>query len=664
MSQDRGKDPVDSLMTARQGHNTKTFDSPFKVDPKIDGKRDDPVWHFIARGRYLDGSTTAGRKSGRRCLCRLCRCSICGGAKAAKKHFSKSEKFRCEAATPAVWNAIWLKDMTKCPKKFASAIETLQSLLLGHPSLEWPPLRFPEDAMSPLVPPTAPSGAVASPNSGAPAIRDTVPRPATTVATRPAAPPSAPLVGTRGARDVGVGRSTPANEPPPVGDGVGSAAFDEASTRAFIESRRWGGSAGSSAPVLAPVFRSARQSDAARGGTAVAPSASPRSSSEHLWLPPPPSRAAQRPVVHHTHGTAHLDPSHAPADARQSASVPRFGEQVDHGVPAEEVPAPVYDSSPTPIPTTTAGGRSAPQPPPVLTGSLDPLQRIRDLAVAQSATPTVWSTSKIRKDTAEVTACIGSPPWWEDLRALCKMLEPIMDMLRLVDSDIRQISKILRRYEEMIASCLSACRDIDREQQDAIVEVFLGRCTMFKTPAHTAAMLLDPEFRDATLCDDAEVQQALVEAQWLRHGGRRDDSIASRVRRHRVHIAIDTGARDMLQDLIVVSEDEMTRVVTEGSTSSAATQYCILQSPALPPFFMSVYRGRWSRGWRREWQGTVVADRTSQRNVVWKVYWRQRLEMFWRRGVMVRSCYRTACHQSIHQTRARNESHIEAQRRL
>ncbi|GBG80586.1 hypothetical protein CBR_g31046 [Chara braunii] len=251
----------------------------------------------------------------------------------------------------------------------------------------WPPLPFPEDAVPPLVSPTAPSGAVASPNSGAPAIRVTVQRPATTVATRPAAPPSAPLAGTRGSRDVGVGRSTPANEPPPLRDGVGSAAFDEESTRAFIESRRWGGSASSSASALASVFRSARQSDVARGGTAVAPGASPRSSPEHPWLPPPPSRAAQRPVVHHAHGTAHPDPSHAPADARHSASVPRFGEQVDHGVPAAEVPPPVSDSSPTPVPTTTGGGRSAPQPPPVLAGMLDPLQGIRDLAVALSTAP-------------------------------------------------------------------------------------------------------------------------------------------------------------------------------------------------------------------------------------------------------------------------------------
>ncbi|GBG88548.1 hypothetical protein CBR_g48017 [Chara braunii] len=171
---------------------------------------------------------------------------------------------------------------------------------------------------------------------------------------------------------------------------------------------------------------------------------------------------------------------------------------------------------------------------------------------------TVWSTGKIRKNAAEVTACIGSPPWWEDLRALCKMLEPIMDMLKLVDSDTHQISKILRLYDEMIASCLSACRDIDRDQQEAIVEVFHRRCTMFKTPAHTTAMLLDPEFRDPTLCDDAEVQQALVEAlQRLRRGGRRDDSIASRVCKRRGHIAIDMGARVMRQDPVVVSEDEM-----------------------------------------------------------------------------------------------------------
>ncbi|GBG64249.1 hypothetical protein CBR_g41169 [Chara braunii] len=125
---------------------------------------------------------------------------------------------------------------------------------------------------------------------------------------------------------------------------------------------------------------------------------------------------------------------------------------------------------------------------------------------------TVWSTSKIRKDVAEVTACIGSPQWWEDLIALYHMLEPIMDMLRLVDSDTRLINKILHRYEVMIASCLSTCKDIDEDQQDAILEVFVRRRTMFQTPAHIAVMLLDPEFRDPTLCDDGEVQRALVEA--------------------------------------------------------------------------------------------------------------------------------------------------------
>ncbi|GBG88547.1 hypothetical protein CBR_g48016 [Chara braunii] len=381
MSQNRGKEPIDSSTSARQGHNTKTFDSPFKVDPKVDGKRDDPVWHFVARGRYLDGSTAADRKCGRRCLCRLCGRSICGGVKATKEHFSKSEKFRCEAVTPAVWNTIWSKDMTKCPKEFASAIETLQSLLPGHPSLQWSPLQFSKDAVLPPVPAIASSGPVASPNSGAPAIRITKARPATTVATRPAAPTSAPLAVIRGARDMEVGRSVPANEPPAARNSAGTATFDEDSTCAFIENHRWGGSADSST-VLAPVFRGARQSDAARVGVAVALGASPLGSSEHPWLPPPPSRVAQRRVVHQAHATALPDPSHAPADARQSASVPRFGEQVDHGVPAEEVPTPVFDSSPTPIPTTTGGGRSASQPPPVLTGSLDTLHRIRDFAVA------------------------------------------------------------------------------------------------------------------------------------------------------------------------------------------------------------------------------------------------------------------------------------------
>ncbi|GBG59811.1 hypothetical protein CBR_g54913 [Chara braunii] len=208
--------------------------------------------------------------------------------------------------------------MTKCPKEFASAIETLQSLVPGHPSLQWLPLRYLEDSVLLPVPTTAPSGPVASPNFAAPAVRVTVPRPATA---RPAAPPFAPLAGTPGAHDVEVGRIAPANEPPPVRDGVGSAAFDEESTRAFIESRMWGRDVGTSVGVT-PVFKSARQSHAA-------------------WV-------------------------------------------AEHGVPAEEVPPSVSDSSPTLVPTTTGAGRSAP---PMLTGSLDPLQRIRDLAAAQSEAP-------------------------------------------------------------------------------------------------------------------------------------------------------------------------------------------------------------------------------------------------------------------------------------
>ncbi|GBG58656.1 hypothetical protein CBR_g57 [Chara braunii] len=667
MSQDRGKDSVDSLTTARQGHNTKTFDSPFKVDPTVDGKRDDLVWHFMARGRYLDGSTAAGRKSSRRCLCKLCGRSICGGAKAAKEHFSKSEKFRCEAATPAVWNAIWSKDMTKCQKEFASAIETLQSHLPGHPSLQWPPLRFPEDAVPPLVPPTASSGVVASPNSRAPAIRVTVSRPATTVATRPAAPPSAPLAGTRGARDVGVGRSTPANEPPLLRDGVGSAAFDEESTRAFIESRSrperdtcepwrvvgcWvlGGRATTgrcrgtyrqqavtsyySDPLerawhlqimrfiveSGMPFNSTKLESFKRMFMMIIPSGvpgapAPRLPSYHMlcttlldeldgevqkcvrsvldtsretgctimtdgwtnirgqtlcnylvgtnigvvyvstdvmrgkkdasalanaWLKRVKSMDVQLsditafvtdsagvnvtamevfqkdesvkhifwiPCVAHIMDLILEDiggNDWVASRISQARLVTRFFKR--HGHAREVFEA--HSTKTLLLPAETRFDTNV-----IMMERLVALRAALTDAVADDRwRRTVWSTSKIRKDAAEVTACIGSPPWWEDLRALCKMLEPIMGMLKLVDNDTRQINKILRRYEEMIAFCLSACHDIDREQQDVIVEVFHRRRTMFKTPAHTAAMLLDPEFRDATLCDDAEVQQALVEA--------------------------------------------------------------------------------------------------------------------------------------------------------
>ncbi|GBG60355.1 hypothetical protein CBR_g4312 [Chara braunii] len=95
------------------------------------------------------------------------------------------------------------------------------------------------------------------------------------------------------------------------------------------------------------------------------------------------------------------------------------------------------------------------------------------------------------------------------MRALCKLLDPIMDILQMVDSDTRQIGKILRRYDEMIVCCLSACAILEKDEQEAVLEVFDRRRTMFKSPAHVAAMMLDPEFRERTMPDDEEMQHGL-----------------------------------------------------------------------------------------------------------------------------------------------------------
>ncbi|GBG83116.1 hypothetical protein CBR_g36734 [Chara braunii] len=129
----------------RKGHNSKTFDSPFKIDAGMDAKRDDLVWHFVARCRYLYPETAVGRKSGRRCVCRLCGKSICGGSREAKEHFFKSKEFRCPAGTPAVYYTVWAKNMDKCPKDFVVSIEELKTLPPGAPAFQWSTL-FPEDS--------------------------------------------------------------------------------------------------------------------------------------------------------------------------------------------------------------------------------------------------------------------------------------------------------------------------------------------------------------------------------------------------------------------------------------------------------------------------------------------------------------------------------------
>ncbi|GBG69965.1 hypothetical protein CBR_g4793 [Chara braunii] len=118
----------------------------------------------------------------------------------------------------------------------------------------------------------------------------------------------------------------------------------------------------------------------------------------------------------------------------------------------------------------------------------------------------------VGQDAAEITACVGSPPWWEDLRRLCNIMDPVMEMLHMLDSDTRQISKVLHRYEIMIASCLTACDSLTATEQDEILDVFDRRRTMFRTRVHIAAMMLDPEFRDATLPDDDVMQQGLIAA--------------------------------------------------------------------------------------------------------------------------------------------------------
>ncbi|GBG68009.1 hypothetical protein CBR_g1129 [Chara braunii] len=611
MSHPNGKAAADSSNTAKQGHNTKTFNSPFKVDPAIDGKRDDPVWHFIAGGRYLYGSTAAGRKSGHRCLCRLCGCSICGGAKAAKEHFSKSEKFRCEAATAAVWHTIWSKDMAKCPKDFISAIEALQILPNGHPKFQWPPLRFPEDSAVPV--PGAGAAEVPIP------VSDSSPTllPATTGAAA-ADPPILtgsldPLYRTRGIAvaqsaapaspggllDVGIlgGRATRGRDqgtyrqqvvtsyysdplehvwhlqimrfivksgmtfncvklesfkrmftmviPPgvpgapmpklPTYHPVRTTLLDELDAevqkcvRPLIDTAREHGCTimtdirGQTmcnylvGTELGAAYVATDVMHGKKGATALATSWLKRVKSMDVDLSDITAfvtdstgvNVATTEVFQKDESVKHIfwipcvahvmdlnledngGIDWVAARIAQARLVTRFFKRHGH---AREV-LEVFSKKTLLLPAKTRFGTNV-----IMMQRLVDLRGdLTQLVGDDRWRETVWSTNKIRKDAAEVTACIGFRPWWEDFIALFKMLEPIMDMLRLVDNDTRHISKILRRYEVMIASCLSACRGIDREEQDAILEVFDRRRIMFRTPAHTTAMLLDPDVGANTL---------------------------------------------------------------------------------------------------------------------------------------------------------------------
>ncbi|GBG79000.1 hypothetical protein CBR_g28713 [Chara braunii] len=113
---------------------------------------------------------------------------------------------------------------------------------------------------------------------------------------------------------------------------------------------------------------------------------------------------------------------------------------------------------------------------------------------------------------------------------------------------MRQIGKILRRYNEMIVRCLFAFAILEKDEQDAVLEVFDRRRTMFKSPAHVTAMMLDPKFRERTMSDDDEMQHglklALIQFGYPEHSDQHNEVLTAIDKFHSRELSFDDVAVD------------------------------------------------------------------------------------------------------------------------
>eukprot|EP00253_Pinus_taeda_P032068 PITA_32068 len=124
-----------------------------------------------------------------------------------------------------------------------------------------------------------------------------------------------------------------------------------------------------------------------------------------------------------------------------------------------------------------------------------------------------WEKSHLSKEAKgkELEQVILGNAFWDNAQKVLKICEPIVDMLRMVDSDTPSMGFV---YEGMDHAKEAIAKSINNEENEyiAIWEMIDERWKMLHSPLHAAACYLDPRLFGIERTNDAEVMNGLYDA--------------------------------------------------------------------------------------------------------------------------------------------------------
>jgi len=124
-----------------------------------------------------------------------------------------------------------------------------------------------------------------------------------------------------------------------------------------------------------------------------------------------------------------------------------------------------------------------------------------------------WENSRLSKESKgkELEKIILGTDFWQSAIKVLKICEPIVDMLRMVDSDTPSMGFVYEGMDRCKEAIAKSFNNVENEYMD-IWRIIDERWKMLHSPLHAAACYLDPRLFGIERNDDVEVMSGLYAA--------------------------------------------------------------------------------------------------------------------------------------------------------
>jgi len=124
-----------------------------------------------------------------------------------------------------------------------------------------------------------------------------------------------------------------------------------------------------------------------------------------------------------------------------------------------------------------------------------------------------WENSRLSREPKgkEMEQIILNNAFWESAMKVLKVCEPIVDMLRMVDSDTPSMGFVYEGMDRCKEAIAKSFNNVESQYME-IWDVIDGRWKMLHSPLHAAACYLDPRLFGIERNDDVEVMTGLYAA--------------------------------------------------------------------------------------------------------------------------------------------------------